>query len=66
MPALMKIFASVSRICSLTRKGIIDTVIVQYGIQTEPSAATKIFIPQFEQMMSGDEFTFIRNSFTMN
>lgn len=38
--------------------GIIDTVIVQYGIQTEPSAATKVFIPQFEQMMSGDEFTF--------
>jgi hemerythrin superfamily protein len=38
--------------------GIIDTVIVQYGIQTEPSAATKIFIPQFEQMMSGNEFTF--------
>ena len=38
--------------------GIIETVIVQYGIQTEPSAATKIFIPQFEQMMSGDEFTF--------
>src|SRR4028119_1459118 len=38
--------------------GVIDTVIVQYGIQTEPSAATKIFIPQFEQMMSGDEFTF--------
>jgi len=38
--------------------GIIDTVIVQYGVQTEPSAATQIFIPQFEQMMSGDEFTF--------
>ncbi|HEY9691480.1 MAG TPA: hemerythrin domain-containing protein [Oculatellaceae cyanobacterium] len=38
--------------------GIIDTVIVQYGIQSEPSPATKIFIPQFEQMMSGDEFTF--------
>ena len=38
--------------------GIIETVIVQYGIQTEPSAATKIFIPQFEQMMSGDDFTF--------
>jgi len=38
--------------------GVIDTVIVQYGIQSEPSAATKIFIPQFEQMMSGDEFTF--------
>jgi len=38
--------------------GIIDTVIVQYGVQAEPSAATRIFIPQFEQMMSGDEFTF--------
>ncbi|MBD2104835.1 hemerythrin domain-containing protein [Leptolyngbya sp. FACHB-261] len=38
--------------------GIIETVIVQYGIQSEPSAATNIFIPQFEQMMSGDEFTF--------
>jgi hypothetical protein len=38
--------------------GIIETVIVQYGIQSEPSAATKIFIPQFEQMMSGDEFTY--------
>ena len=24
--------------------GIIDTVIVQYGIQAEPSAATKIFL----------------------
>ena len=38
--------------------GIIETVIVQYGIQSEPSAATKIFIPQFEKMMSGDEFTY--------
>ncbi len=38
--------------------GMIETVIVQYGIQVEPSAATKIFIPQFEQMMSGSEFTF--------
>jgi len=38
--------------------GVIDTVIVQYGIQAEASAATKIFIPQFEQMMSGNEFTF--------
>lgn len=38
--------------------GIIDTVIVQYGIQAEPSAATKTFIPQFEQMMSGNDFTF--------
>jgi hemerythrin superfamily protein len=38
--------------------GIIETVIVQYGIQAEPSAATKIFIPQFEKMMAGDEFTY--------
>jgi hemerythrin superfamily protein len=38
--------------------GIIETVIVQYGIQAEPSPATKIFIPQFEKMMSGDEFTY--------
>jgi hemerythrin superfamily protein len=38
--------------------GIIDTVIVQYGIQSEPSAATQIFTQQFEQMMSGNEFTF--------
>ena len=38
--------------------GIIETAIVQYGIQAEPSAATKIFIPQFEKMMSGDEFTY--------
>lgn len=38
--------------------GIIDTVIVQYGIQAEPSAATGTFTQQFEQMMSGDEFTF--------
>ncbi|MBD2096458.1 hemerythrin domain-containing protein [Trichocoleus sp. FACHB-591] len=37
---------------------IIDTVIVQYGIQSEPSAATKVVIPQFEQMMSGNELTF--------
>jgi hemerythrin superfamily protein len=38
--------------------GIIETVIVQYGTQSEPSAATKTFIEQFEQMMSGNEFTF--------
>ena len=38
--------------------GIIETVMVQYGIQAEPSAATKIFIPQFEEMMSSDEFTY--------
>lgn len=38
--------------------GIIDTVIVQYGIPAKPSAATEIFTQQFEQMMAGDEFTF--------
>lgn len=40
--------------------GIIDTVIVQYGIQAEPSAATRTYLQQFEQMMSGDEFTFFQ------
>ncbi len=38
--------------------GIIDTVVVQYGIQSEPSAATRTFTQQFEQMMGGDDFTF--------
>ena len=38
--------------------GILDTVIVQYGIQSEPHPATHIFIKQFEQMMSGGESTF--------
>jgi len=38
--------------------GIIETVIVQYGVPADPSPATGTFISQFEQMMSGDEFTF--------
>ncbi len=38
--------------------GIIETVIVQYGIQAEPSAATKILIEQFEKIASADEFTY--------
>ena len=38
--------------------GIIETVIVQYGIPSEPSAATKTFEQQSEQTMAGDEFTF--------
>jgi len=38
--------------------GVIETVIVQYGIPSEPSSATRIFTQQFEQMMSGNEFTF--------
>ncbi|MBD2110608.1 MULTISPECIES: hemerythrin domain-containing protein [Cyanophyceae] len=38
--------------------GIIETVIVQYGVPADPSTATEKFISQSEQMMSGDEFTF--------
>lgn len=38
--------------------GIIETVIVQYGIQSEPSPATRTFVQNFQQMMSGDEFTY--------
>lgn len=38
--------------------GIIETVLVQYGIQPEPSAATKIFVENFEQMMEREEFTY--------
>ncbi|MBD1876830.1 hemerythrin domain-containing protein [Nodosilinea sp. FACHB-131] len=38
--------------------GIIETVIVQYGVPAEPSPATGTFVSQFEQMMAGDEFTF--------
>lgn len=38
--------------------GIIETVIVQYGVQAEPSAATKMIVEQFEKMMSGDELTY--------
>lgn len=38
--------------------GIIETVMVQYGIQSQPSPATSIFVPQFEQMMASGDFTF--------
>jgi hemerythrin superfamily protein len=38
--------------------GIIETVIVQYGIQADPSPATDAYTQQFEQMMSGGEFSF--------
>lgn len=38
--------------------GILDTVIVQYGIQSEPHPATRMFIEQFERMMAEGEFTF--------
>lgn len=38
--------------------GILETVIVQYGIQAEPNNATKKFLDQFEQMMSGGGLSF--------
>jgi hemerythrin superfamily protein len=38
--------------------GIIETVIVQYGIQSEPSPATRIFVQNFEQMMAENDFTY--------
>lgn len=38
--------------------GILDTVIVQYGIQSEPHSATQKLIRQFEEIMSGNEFTY--------
>jgi len=41
--------------------GIIETVIIQYGIQVEPSAATRKFVQQFEQMMSVMSLRFTKN-----
>lgn len=38
--------------------GIIETVIVQYGIQSDPSPATDAYTQQLEQMMSGSDFSF--------
>jgi len=38
--------------------GVIDTVIVQYGIQSQPSEANQIYIQQNEQMLGSDVFTF--------
>lgn len=38
--------------------GIIETVIVQYGVQSEPSPATHTFVSNFQKMMSGNEFSF--------
>lgn len=35
--------------------GVIDTVIVQYGVQSEPNPASQKIIDQYEQMMSNDE-----------
>lgn len=38
--------------------GIVETVIVQYGIQAESNEATKKFLGQFEEMMSGGGLSF--------
>ncbi|MBD1909685.1 MULTISPECIES: hemerythrin domain-containing protein [unclassified Leptolyngbya] len=38
--------------------GIIETVIVQYGVPAEPNAATHKFIERFREMMSDGELTF--------
>jgi len=38
--------------------GIIETVIVQYGVPAEPSPATRTFLRRFEEMMSDNSLTF--------
>lgn len=38
--------------------GILETVIVQYGIQAESNPATQKFLGQFEEMMSGSGLSF--------
>lgn len=38
--------------------GIIETVLVEYGIQSELSEATQKYLDQFEQMMSGEGLSF--------
>lgn len=38
--------------------GIIETVIVQYGVQSEPSPATHAYTQQLEQMMDSNDFSF--------
>ncbi|MBD2043527.1 hemerythrin domain-containing protein [Microcoleus sp. FACHB-672] len=38
--------------------GIVETVIVQYGIQSESNDATKKFLQQFEQMMDGEGLSY--------
>jgi hemerythrin superfamily protein len=38
--------------------GVLETVIVQYGIQSEPHQTTRQFLKQAEQMMSGNELSF--------
>ncbi|MBD1927287.1 hemerythrin domain-containing protein [Trichocoleus sp. FACHB-90] len=38
--------------------GVLETVLVQYGIQSEPHDTMKKFVEQAEQMMSGSELSF--------
>lgn len=38
--------------------GVLETVIVQYGVQAEPHSTTQKFVEQAEQMMSGNELSF--------
>jgi hemerythrin superfamily protein len=38
--------------------GVLETVIVQYGIQAEPQDSVKQFIEQAEQTMAGDQLSF--------
>lgn len=40
--------------------GVLETVIVQYGVQSEPSETTKKFVEQAGQMMSGNEMSFYK------
>ncbi|QYO64819.1 hemerythrin domain-containing protein [Leptolyngbya sp. 7M] len=38
--------------------GVLETVIVQYGIQSEPNQTTQNMVQQIEQMMSGKQLSF--------
>src|SRR4028119_2381615 len=37
--------------------GVLDTVIVQYGVQSEPKETTKKMVEELQQLMSGSELT---------
>lgn len=43
--------------------GIIDTVIVQYGVQSEPKKTTAEFVQKVEELMSGSELTLYEKVF---
>ena len=38
--------------------GVLETVIIEYGVQAEPNEMTKKFLEQTEQIMSGEQLTF--------